>query len=278
MIRLFNIFILLTLTISPVSADNFPEIEGWKPVSEVVEYVPDNLWEYINGAADQFIDYGFKNLRVQEVQHDTVILSIDIYDMESAISAFGIYKTESRGVEPKLKIGGQSVVTPPAQGLMVKTKYYIKINTIEGKLTMKAGKRILKQLAASIPGLNKLPPELSFLPLKNQIEGTVGFVKSGYLGLTELKNCLFASYRLVENHEFQIFTIIPEDNAQINEFYRKITKEWKETHLDGNPLYYKKVPYQGLVGITMMPDGLFGTTNAKNESVLREQFEIMMIP
>ena len=59
--KIMKITALLVLAASiPLSAVEFPDVEGWEKTSEVKTYTPDNLWEYINGAADQFIEYGFR--------------------------------------------------------------------------------------------------------------------------------------------------------------------------------------------------------------------------
>ena len=36
----------------------FPEVEGWTQTGEVRMYTADNLWEYIDGAAVLFVEYG----------------------------------------------------------------------------------------------------------------------------------------------------------------------------------------------------------------------------
>ena len=42
------------------------EIAGWEAVSTPKFFEPQNLWEYINGEAWMYLDYGFKLLIVNE--------------------------------------------------------------------------------------------------------------------------------------------------------------------------------------------------------------------
>jgi len=43
-----------------------PELESWTLVDSPQVYHPENLFEYINGAAESYISYGFKELIVAE--------------------------------------------------------------------------------------------------------------------------------------------------------------------------------------------------------------------
>ena len=55
-----NIIMLLLMSVIGSNATDFPDIKGWQPQGEVLRYNSENLYEYINGAADQFIAYGFQ--------------------------------------------------------------------------------------------------------------------------------------------------------------------------------------------------------------------------
>ena len=48
----------------------FPEIGGWKQPKEVQRFSPDDLYEYIDGAADLYLSYDFQELRVTEYQNE----------------------------------------------------------------------------------------------------------------------------------------------------------------------------------------------------------------
>jgi len=57
------LFFLLVGVSIPLMAGDFPRIKGWKPVSDPLIYTADNLWEYINGAAEQFLSRKFHTAR-----------------------------------------------------------------------------------------------------------------------------------------------------------------------------------------------------------------------
>ena len=95
-----RVLVVLVVTGGLSSAAGFPDIDGWQPAGEVRTYDASNLWEYINGAADAFMMYGFEQLQVRDVSAGGVTVTANIYDMGTPLNAFGIYRAESpKGVE-----------------------------------------------------------------------------------------------------------------------------------------------------------------------------------
>lgn len=41
--------------------------DGWEALDQEYRYGPDDLWQYINGAAELFLDYGFQELLVRDL-------------------------------------------------------------------------------------------------------------------------------------------------------------------------------------------------------------------
>ncbi|MDZ7318533.1 MAG: hypothetical protein ONB11_05220, partial [candidate division KSB1 bacterium] len=176
----------LLMLCSPILGDDFPEIPGWQPLSEVTSYDAENLYEYIDGAADQFLDYGFRRLQTRDFAVDSLKLTVEIYDMGSQLNAFGIYQAERPPDAPGLTWGTEAIVSPPFQCLLLKDVYYVKVNVFEGELSDSSGSRLLAAIAAALPGKADFPAELQWLPTKNMIAGSAGFTRVRFLGVPEL--------------------------------------------------------------------------------------------
>ncbi len=59
-------------------------------------FSPDTLWEYLNGGAPRYEAYGFERLvhsRYQLGEDPLASVIADVYDMGSALGAFGIYRS-----------------------------------------------------------------------------------------------------------------------------------------------------------------------------------------
>jgi hypothetical protein len=274
-IYFFFLSIILTAHTS-IYAANFPEIEGWTANSDVMTYDPDNLWEYINGEADQFLDYGFQELKVREFSQDTISISIDIYNMGNRLNAFGIYASERPENERTLKIGTEAVISPPSQCLLLKDKFYIKIYAFEGQISDDIGKTIMQSVAKSLPGQNNFPEELYLLLSEGKIEQSERFILEGYLGLTELKSSLFADYQDDNGDTYQYFYIILQAHESVNAFFKKLDKKWREDQIDGKIVRIREVPYQGYTGIIVVKDRICGVSNIKKEEEIIQKLSVFL--
>src|SRR5450631_2225004 len=54
-------------------------------------YGPDNLYQYMDGGADIFVLYGVRTLLHEDLKANSVDVTVDIFDMGSNDSAFGMY-------------------------------------------------------------------------------------------------------------------------------------------------------------------------------------------
>lgn len=60
-------------------------------ITRSVHYDGNSLWGYMNGGADLYLEYGFDQLVVQEYEHAKQKYKAEIFRMNDAPAAFGIY-------------------------------------------------------------------------------------------------------------------------------------------------------------------------------------------
>ncbi len=273
--KIVSLYIITLLTSFTFSSEiDFSKIEGWTAADTIEQYDSSNLWEYINGAADLFIMYGFQYLHSCEISSGDIKAVIDVYNMGTQLNAFGMYKTERGEPNGKLEIGVEAVITSPNQSLMLKDIYYIKINVYEGSLPAEKNQDLLRSIAGILPGSIEFPVEFELLPAENKIKNTEHFAKEGFLGLSELTNCLYADYK-IEDSEFQYFIVLPEADEPYDGTWKKFSEKWKNSDSKEAQILYRKIPYQGLVGIIKTEKGIFGVTNSATEVELIKRLEKM---
>jgi hypothetical protein len=76
------------------------EVTGWEKNFSKEEYKGDDLYIYINGGAEIYHEYGFQRVIVQDYKNEKEkSVSLELYEMKSPESAYGIYtfKTEANG-------------------------------------------------------------------------------------------------------------------------------------------------------------------------------------
>ncbi len=263
------LFLLLFLTFSAgLYGDDFPQIKGWKTSGDIIIYRPANLWKYIDGAADSFINYDFQILKLREFRKNDVIVTVDIYDMGSPINAFGIYSTERPDDAKPLAIGSEAVVIAPYSALMLKDRFYVKVMIQQGQLTVKDGEEILKDVSASLPGTSEFPSELRMLPQKDMIPGTLKYITSGYMGLSEINNVVSADYRAPDGKGYRSFVIFTPKKDQADGTWKTLNEKWqKETQKDKTVLY-REVPYEGFIGVVISNGMITGVSGVEDKAWL----------
>lgn len=273
---ILSMLLIIVVSNYPSKATDFPEIKGWKASSEVSKYNPENLWEYIDGAAELFLAYGFQFLHSCDLSLDNLSVTVDIYDMGTRLNAFGIYAAERPGERKAFTIGAEAVVSPPYQCLLLKDCYYVKVNVFEGQITETTGKTLLESIAKSLPGGDGFPEELQLLPPKGMVSGSEGFAREGHLGLTELRNCVYARYIGETGHEHQYFMVTPDPGESSESVWEKLTSKWKPMKYEGYSVLLRKIPYKGMVGIILTEKGILGVSDSANESEILKKLDGLM--
>jgi len=67
------------------------EAEGWLKERAVLRYRGEDLFEYINGGAEIYYEYGFKEVVIQDYKKNAHSLSVEIFEMIDPQSAYGMY-------------------------------------------------------------------------------------------------------------------------------------------------------------------------------------------
>ena len=246
----------------------FPEVEGWTQTGEVRVYNADNLWEYIDGAAVLFVEYGVRTCMTADMSAAGVSLTVDLYEMASPLGAVGVFKRESAGGGVNLTGATVAALSPPYQARMVKGSTYAKVNVFEGELTESEGRQLLQGLAASLPGEAVMPQEFSLLPEAGKVAGSEGYQPGSLLGLPELTDCLYSDYEGSEGETWEGFVVLPSAASNV---WDSLVDRWESFEHDGHTVLFREVPYSGLVGVTRTDSGMFGVSGATDETQLLER-------
>jgi hypothetical protein len=232
--------IILVFLISFCGASDLFNVPGWEVKEDILRYESGNLWEYIDGAADQFLDFGFESLQTTELRSDNTLLTVEIYNMAQPINAFGIYMMERPEGTSVLKIGTESVINMSSQALMLKDYWYVKMQILEGGLDSNGWKSLLAGIADNLPGKNTWPDELKLLPTRGMVPNSIRYVKTNFLGLSGLNNCIYADYTNKNNEQFQYFAVV-----KLGDLLNTLEEKWKIE----DEIWIRKIPYQGFIGI-----------------------------
>ena len=205
-------------------------------------------------------------MTMQDIKSGDLIVTVYIYDMGSALNAYGIYTTERGADDERLPIGTESILLPPYQVLQLKNQYYIKIDAFEGEIDTVSGYSLLRALEKGLPGSSDSPGELASLPKENKIADSERYIKQSFLGLSELDECIYARYE-AEDKPFRIFYVVRD----AENIWQKLTEKWTSGSSGNMVLLYREIPYQGPIGIIKTEKGLFGVTDVDDVSQMNER-------
>ena len=194
----------------------FPDIAGWQKKGAVETYVPDNLYKYIDGAAENFLNYEFKQLAVQNYANaQGQALSAEIYFHGFPENAFGIYSSEKPVGGKYFELGSQGYAEGGILNFIC-SSYYVKLSGFE---LGQDGQKILTALGRALVGKidtkAALPKILQAFPEAGKIANSERFILNNFLGHDFLHKAYVADYQ-VKGQNFQLFIIsaTTEDEAR----------------------------------------------------------------
>jgi hypothetical protein len=144
----------------------------------------------------------------------------------------------------------------------------VKVNVFEGELTDANGRELIEAIARALPGPTEYPAELNLLPENGRVAGSAGFQRDGFLGLTELTDCLYAEYSSDGVENWQGFAMLPTAHSSDEATWARLAGTWESIEQDGLSVVYREIPYRGLVGVVRTEQGLVGASGAADQAQL----------
>lgn len=205
-----------------------PELSGYKKQTNYPVFTPDNLWDFINGAADTYLAYGFEDLHVAEYKKGKNVIKLEIYRHKDNTLAFGIYSTERSPSFRFLNIGAQGYSADGSTNFF-KGNYYVKIRTYsKNEKTLQAAESLALQTANMLKGDASLPAALAQFPAEGKKANEETYINESVLGHKFLNNAFKAQYQLGSD-EFSIFIM---DKASTKEAVNMVNEYLKQTSLE----------------------------------------------
>jgi len=159
------------------------EAENWKREGEPQYFEGEALYEYIDGGAEIYHEYGFKHVTVQDYVNPTgKSVSVEIFEMTNSESAYGIYTFKTHKAGRKLSIGGDAQLADyylnfwKGNILVTLTGFDETSETRDGLLLLAKG------IDAKLDLSGNRPQIVSHLPAENFVSQSMKYFK-GILGL-----------------------------------------------------------------------------------------------
>jgi hypothetical protein len=171
-------------------------ISGWKADGEPLIYAQDNLWEYIDGSAENFLSFDFRQVIAQDyVSSAGRGLKVEIYEHGSPLMAYGIYaQMRSPGLALH-EIGGEAFSDEYSMNFW-KDRFYVRVAVFEkGEPSDAALKLFANAVAAAIQGSGvALPAETGAFPDEGLVPNDLRYLTQGVLGREKFPPAFVGTY------------------------------------------------------------------------------------
>ncbi|MCU0474367.1 MAG: hypothetical protein MUC93_13565 [Bacteroidales bacterium] len=183
---------------------SLPDLEGFKKSTQYPVYQPENLWDFINGAADTYLALGFVDLHVAEYKKGRETIKLEIYRHSDHTMAFGIYASERSSSYRFVNLGSQGYIADGAINFFT-GNYYVKIRTYSSKpKTLKAEESLATRVAGMLQGETEMPALLLQFPDEGKKINEETYINESVLGHQFLGKAFKAVY-LAGTDEFSVF-------------------------------------------------------------------------
>jgi hypothetical protein len=158
------------------------EAAGWTWDGKEMKYDSKTLFEYIDGAAELYLAYGFRGLRIRKFEKSSLPpITVELYEMASSEDAYGLFsferQDESVGIGQGSEFGG---------GLLRfwKGKYFVSIYADGGGTEAESAILTMGRVTADlIKGVGQEPELVNLIPGKDLglVDRSVRYLKSHVL-------------------------------------------------------------------------------------------------
>ncbi len=254
---------------------DFPNHSGWGLSMDFPVYSSDNLWDYINGAADSYLSYGFRNLYMAEYNKGKSRIKAEVYVHKDGKNAFGIYTAERSPDYDFLDIGVQGYQTGGALNFLI-GNYYVKMHSdSDKKWVHKAMKAISKKLIENLNGSADFPAMLKYLPEKGKLANQQRYIARNFLGHEFFYEVFTANYE----REAQKFTLFITKKSSTGECKKLIQRYLEFTGQNISPLEEGLFPikdrYNGDIFLIWEDNILFGIYDCEDQELIEEYLKDM---
>ncbi len=181
---------------SPELAALLPKPAAWTPSEAPRTFFPDDLFEYINGAAESYLSYDFRELLVADLEKkgSGATLTLEIYDMGLPVNAFGIFAAERYPENKPVALGDLGYLEGEALNFLA-GRFYVKMLAFGlGDATESALTEVGAKVAGAIKPGSGLPALVTAFPTDGLVVRSEKYVKKNFMGYEFLRDGYVATY------------------------------------------------------------------------------------
>ncbi|MFC1619743.1 DUF6599 family protein [Candidatus Neomarinimicrobiota bacterium] len=245
----------------------FGVVEGWGSPRHIERYTPDDVFNYINGASEFYLSYGFQELWTAEYTGSSESsLMVEVYRHQTPVDAFGIYTQERSSFADIVEVGIQGYCEAPILNFL-KGSWYVKINGYGEQAMDPDNLQVMAHaIADQLGGPESWPAILAAFPEAGKMENSETYVAKDYLGYSFFPSAFQCEYTSAAG-DFRIFIIdcgVSSARREVLEQYQPLTVS--NTKIDEGR-YMISDPYHGLIALQWTGSYIWGVLDTDDEEL-----------
>lgn len=186
--------------------------------SEAKTYVGETLYEYINGGAEVYHQYGFEEVSTAYYQKDETEFILDVYQFGSVEGSYGLYSSTKFEDDEILAYGVEGYYSGNRLDF-VKDKYLIRITGYD-ETSRDIIEKIAQFMSGHIPGSADFPKAFSQFADGGQLSNKKIYSEA-YLGIKELTDFYTIDY-LIGSDTVTLFLSDDEGGGKFMKWSQKL--------------------------------------------------------
>ncbi len=253
----------------------FPELQGYEIVKEYPVYIPDNLWDYINGGADAYLNYGFTDLHIAEYVKGEDRIKVEVYHHKDNVYAFGIYALERGPDYHFIDLGVQGYAENSLVNF-VKGPWYVKVSTYsEDKETAILLLKLANDVENGLEGRSEIPKVLGYFPEEEKIINSESFIADNFLGYSFLNEVYTTGY-IYDDKPLVMFVLSHESVDKSEEVVKTLLSKAKSSTVLKHEILSVEDPYNGAILIKRIEKVIFGCIGNEDPDLFNSSMNKML--
>lgn len=184
-------------------------MNGWQVADGPTDYDSETLYEYLNGGAPLYLEFGFQRMVHVRYQYgDSAFSSVtlDVYDMGSDLGAFGLYRS-GRPLDAEVRDWGAEGYRSGTIAAAWKGVVSVHAEADEDRPELiEAMEGLVAQAAKGVVGGTSLPQIIDLLPRDGLVPWSERIVAEDLMSHAFLPGGVLATYRVADDEGTLFFS------------------------------------------------------------------------
>ena len=198
--------------------------KGWELYDNVLRFIPENLYEHINGRAEYYLSFNMITMTFASFRKSTNnsnFINLSIFDMSNPSNAFGVFSGERSLGAPPLKLG-RDAYRSKGNYYIWHGQYYIQIIASDTISELRRiGMDLAEKLTDHLQDSGQPVWGLKALPVNNRVPQSVQYFLIDALGYSFLTNTYTAKY-YKDKIEVSVFLSQQDSIESVNTIIAKL--------------------------------------------------------